>query len=168
MNIPEPDEPHHTYLENAQHKAKYYAQHTKVATLSEDAGLRIEALNGFPGVRTKEFVEECGGIQNAFAKLQAMLKDTDNMSASFICSAAIYIPLEDIWISAEGIDNGRISFPARGSDCFGFDPIYIPNGYDKTNAELGVAVKNQIGHRAKAIRGVLQGLKQHLSQQGVK
>lgn len=158
LNIPEPNEPHQTFMENAKHKAKYYADKTKFATLSEDTGLCINALEGFPGVRTKEFVGECGSLNKAFAKLEQMLHDAIDYTANFICAATIYIPQEDHYICFEATIPGRISFPARGTDGFGFDPIYIPDGYTKTMAELGENIKNQIGHRGKAIRGVMQAL----------
>lgn len=157
-NITEPDEPHNSYMENAKHKAKYYAEQTGIATLSEDSGLSIDALNGFPGVRTKEFVAECGSLEQAYAKLEAMLKNSNNYNASFICAATIYLPQQNQFICFEGKCSGKITFPPRGIECFGFDPIYIPNGYNNTMAELGEDLKNEIGHRGNAIRGLMQAL----------
>lgn len=162
MNIPEPEEPHDTHMGNAQHKAKYYAQHTKQATLSEDSGLCIEALNGFPGVRTKEFVEEYGGLPAAYAKLAELLLNTDNKRAYFICAATIYLPEQDIFISAEDTISGLISFPPRGNQGLGFDPIFIPNGFNNTMAELGDEVKNLLSHRAKAMRSLLQNMQEYM------
>src|SRR5687768_3052259 len=76
LDIPEPDEPYDTFAENALHKAKYYAQQTGLNTLSEDSGLCINALDGFPGVRTKEFKLESGGIDQACATLQQRLQNS--------------------------------------------------------------------------------------------
>jgi XTP/dITP diphosphohydrolase len=157
-SIAEPDEPYESFLENAIHKAKYYAKQTNLPTLSEDAGLCIEALDGFPGVRTKEFVVACGGIENAFAKLQQMLSSKHNMNAYFNCSAALYIPQLDQLITYEAQDIGRIIFPPQGTTGFGFDPIFIPTGYEQTMAELGEPIKNQISHRALAIKGLAEKL----------
>lgn len=162
LNIPEPDEPHSTFMQNAQHKAKYYAQKSGIPTLSEDSGLCIAALDGFPGVRSKEFVDECGGIEKAFAFLEQKLQHANNMQATFICAATIYLPDLDQFISFEAMDEGQISFPARGTQCFGFDPIYMPDGYTNTMAELGPSIKNQIGHRGKAIRGLLHNLQEYI------
>lgn len=162
LDIAEPDEPHNTFMQNAQHKAKYYAQRSGLPTLSEDSGLCIAALDDFPGVRSKEFVEECGGIEKAFAYLEQKLQHAKNMQAVFVCAATIYLPETDQFISFEAMDEGQISFPARGEQCFGFDPIYMPNGYTNTMAELGPSVKNQIGHRGKAIRGLLQNLQAYI------
>ena len=142
--IEEPDEPHESFMQNAAHKAKYYSKITQLPTLSEDAGLCIEALNGFPGVRTKEFTEECGGIQQAFKLIEDKLQPFSNKRAYFICAAALYIPQQDVLITYEARDYGVITFPPRGADGFGYDPVFIPEGFNNTMAELGLEIKNQI------------------------
>lgn len=157
-NIAEPDEPYDCFLKNAIHKVKYYAKYTKEATLAEDSGLSIEALNGFPGVRSKNLIEECGGVSNAFKKLEILLAGSKNNTAYFTSATALYIPSHDFLITHEAKDYGSISFPPRGDDGFGFDPIFIPKGYDKTFAELGVELKNKISHRAKSMRGLIEKL----------
>lgn len=159
INVDESEEPHDSFMENAVHKAKHYGNLTQETTLSEDSGLCIEALGGFPGVRTKEFVLECGGIHNAFQTLENKLKGYENRRAYFNCASVLYIPSKDILISHEDRDYGSICFPPRGEDGFAFDPIFIPEGYDKTFAELGVEVKNKISHRGRAIRGLIEKLK---------
>lgn len=166
FQIPEPPEPHATYMENAKHKAKYYSDLTGLPTLSDDAGLCINALNGFPGVNTKDFVIECGGLLQAFAKLEELLKDAPDLSAYFVCAAAIYIPQQHRYICFEAKDHGRMTFPPRGTNCFGFDPVYIPDGYNNSMAELGMELKNKIGHRGQAMRGVLDALQQSLQATG--
>jgi XTP/dITP diphosphohydrolase len=155
-NIPEPDEPHHTFMENAIHKAKHYAQHTKLPTLSEDSGLMIEALNGFPGVRTKDFAYECGGLLKTFIKLEEMLKDSGNYAACFTSATVLYLPSHDYLITHEAQDDGTLTFPPRGDDGFAFDPVFVPKGYDKTFAELGLEIKNKISHRAQAMQGLIE------------
>ena len=113
-NIQPPAEPHFTFTENSIAKAKYYATFTKQITLSEDSGLCINALNGFPGVNTKDFVVECGGILQAQQHLQQMLQKHNDLSAFFICVAALYIPQENRLITSEGTYHGKLSFPPRG------------------------------------------------------
>lgn len=162
-NNKEPEEPHESFMENAIHKAKHYAGLTKQATLSDDSGLCIEALDGFPGVRTKEFVEECGGINNAFLKLENLLKGQNNFRAYFNSATVLYVPAQDFLITHQEKDSGLIFFPPRGNAGFAFDPIFIPDGYTKTFAELGLVKKNQISHRAKAIQGLIKKLKVFLS-----
>lgn len=160
MDIPEPAEPYQTFMENARHKAQYYADYLGAPTLSEDAGLCIETLDDFPGVITKDFLVHCGSLEHAFANLEHMLIGKTNYSASFICAAALYIPIKKQFITCEGKVFGEISFPARGDKGFGFDPIFVPSGYNKTLAELGLELKNVIGHRAIAIRGIAKQLSQ--------
>jgi len=87
-------EPYTTFMENARHKAEYYANFTHAPTLSEDAGLCIEALDNFPGVYTKDFLIESGSLTNAFNNLRKMLTDNDNYAAHFVCAAALYLPNE--------------------------------------------------------------------------
>lgn len=125
-NVAEPDEPHNNFMENAIHKVKYYAKHTNEACLSEDSGLSIEALNGFPGVKSKDFIEECGGISNSFIKLEKLLSGQSNYSAYFNSATVLYIPSHDFLITHEAKDYGSISFPPRGEAGIAFDPIFVP------------------------------------------
>jgi XTP/dITP diphosphohydrolase len=163
-NISEPDEPHDSFMENAIHKAKYYAQHTNLPTLSEDSGLSIEALNGFPGVRTKDFGDKCGGMAKAFVKLAEMLKETDNYTACFNSAIVLYIPSHDYLITHEAKDDGMLTFPPRGDDGFAYDPVFVPKGYDKTFAELGLKIKNKISHRAQAMQGLIEKFRQFIAE----
>ncbi len=159
MNIPEPEEPYSTFMQNAKHKAKYYAGFTKGPTLSEDSGLCLEALDNYPGVYTKNFVEEVGGIENAYKELEQRLQKSGNYNAHLYCAAVVYLPDADELVTSEGKVYGKLSFPPRGSQGFAFDPIFMPDGYDKVMAELGYVVKNRIGHRAIAIAGLFEQLK---------
>jgi len=167
-NISEPDEPHQSFMENAIHKAKHYAQYTKLPTLSEDSGLSIEALNGFPGVRTKDFGTECDGRERGLAKtfirLAEMLKESGNYTACFNSATVLYIPSHDYLITHEAKDDGTLTFPPRGDDGFAYDPIFMPKGYDKTFAELGLEVKNKISHRAQAMQGLIEKFRQFLAE----
>ena len=166
-NIPEPDEPHQSFMGNAIHKAKYYAQYTNLPTLSEDSGLSIEALNGFPGVRTKEFGTECDGRERGLAKtfirLAEMLKETGNYTACFNSATVLYIPSYDYLITHEAKDDGTLTFPPRGDDGFAYDPVFVPKGYDKTFAELGLEIRNKISHRAQAMQGLIEKFRQFLA-----
>ncbi len=162
-DIAEPDEPFDTFILNACHKAKYYYKFTKTNTLSEDGGLCIEALDDFPGVRTKDFILECGGRERASLELEKMLAANENRKAYFICAVALYLADRDLMITHESICHGTLSFPARGDSGFGFDPIFIPNGYKETFGQLGVSVKNKIGHRAQAISGIAKQLTAYIN-----
>jgi XTP/dITP diphosphohydrolase len=158
FNIPEPDEPYHTFAENALHKANYYSKITGLQTLSEDSGLCINALNGFPGVRTKEFKEASGGIDAACTDLQNRLKNLPDHSAYLICAACIVLPETNKILTAEGRLNGTISNTPFKDHGFDFERIFIANGHDKTLADMDVRDKNQISHRYKAIKSVYEQL----------
>ncbi|MDR0740304.1 MAG: non-canonical purine NTP pyrophosphatase [Puniceicoccales bacterium] len=154
--LPEAEEPFESFLENAQAKAKHYADFTQMLTLSEDAGLCIRALNHFPGVHSKRFIAESGGLSNAFDRLEEMLSAKGDCRAEFVCVSAIYDPRSGRSFTGKGIMGGEILFPAKGTDGFGFDPIFVPDGYDRTIAELGISVKTVIGHRGKSVRALLE------------
>jgi XTP/dITP diphosphohydrolase len=154
--LPEAEEPFESFLENAKTKAKHYAKFTKMLTLSEDAGLCICALNNFPGTQSKRFIMESGGLQNAFGRLEEMLCSKSDRRAKFICVSVIYDPQSGQSFTGEGIMDGAIRFPAEGTSGFGFDPIFVPDGYDRTIAELGPSVKAVIGHRGQSIRALLE------------
>jgi len=154
--VEEPEEPHDNFMDNAIHKAKHYAKYTNEATFSEDSGLCIEALDNFPGVRTKEFIKESGSAQAAFVKIEQMLSGHSNYKASFSTACALYIPINNTLIVNEVKIYGAISFPPRGETGFGFDPIFIPDGYNQTFAELGMEIKNQLSPRSKATKKIAQ------------
>lgn len=156
--IKEPDEPYDSFLENAKHKALYYVKHTKLPTICDDSGLCIEVLNGFPGVRTKNFLERCGSLNNTFAELEKLLINYDNRRAYFQTAICLYVPEIRNFVISEARSYGYITFPARGSEGFGFDPIFIPEGYNKSLAELGVKIKNQVSHRSAAIKKLVIGI----------
>ena len=160
--IVEPDEPHDNFLANAIHKAKYYAHHTKEATFSEDSGFCIEALNGAPGVYSKDFIIEHGGVAQAFIQLEQMLANTDNYAAYMHSACAIYFPQTDVLITHEAQVHGTITFPPRGNPgSVDFDPIFIPKGATQTFAELGVEEKIKISHRTNAILGIVEKLRRY-------
>ena len=163
--ILEPDEPFDSLMDNAIHKAKYYAAHMNTLTLSEDSGLFIEALAGFPGVKTKDLITECGGRLQAFSKLKSLLSAHSHYTSYFSTAAALYIPSEALLITHEAREYGSIVFPPRGDAGFGFDPIFVPEGYEQSFAELGVEIKSKISHRAKALDGLMQKFQAFLKQE---
>ncbi len=157
-SIRPPEEPFASFSENACHKARYYGRILKQTTFSEDAGMCVSALNNFPGVKTKDFVQEQAGLKNAFAFLEKKLAQKANYQAYFVCAAALYSPETDSIITAEARVTGRLQFPARGNDGFGFDPIFVPDGHNQTFAELSTGVKNTISHRYRAIKKIIAQL----------
>ncbi|MDR1906678.1 MAG: non-canonical purine NTP pyrophosphatase [Puniceicoccales bacterium] len=152
----EAEEPFKSYKKNAQFKAMHYAKITKMLTLSEDAGLSIRSLNNFPGVHSKRFIAISGGLGHAFDQLEELLSIKKDCYAEFVCASVIYDPKSGQSFTGEGIMCGEIRFPAKGAHGFGFDPIFVPDGYEQTVAELGETVKMAIGHRGKSIRALLE------------
>ncbi len=157
FDIPEPDEPYDTFAENAFHKADYYCKITKLATLSEDSGLCINALNGFPGVRTKEFRVAAGNIEEACKELQFKLKNQADHSAYFISAACIILPNNKV-LTAEGRLNGSISSVPFKDQGFDFERIFVPAGHSQTLAELTEYHKNNNTHRYQAIKSLHEQL----------
>jgi XTP/dITP diphosphohydrolase len=161
--IREADEPFKTFSKNAQFKAKYYAQFTKMPTLSDDAGLQIRSLNNFPGIRSRRFIEESGGRQGAFDRLEQMLLAKEDRRAQFVCVSAIYDPQSGRSFTGKGVMRGELRFPAKGSYGFGFEPIFVPETYTQSVAELGETVKMLVGHRGKSLRILLDNYRRGLS-----
>lgn len=156
LKIAEPDEPYDNFLDNAIHKAKYYAQLTGMPALSDDSGLCINALDGFPNVETKRFATEAGGLVAAFKKLEEMLRMHPDKSAYFQAAIAIFDPVTEALITHEGRVDGDLIFTNDLGNGEAFDPIFQPLGYDQVLSKLGIAVKNEISHRARAMAGLLQ------------
>lgn len=143
-----------TYLANAISKATYYAQMTGEWVLADDSGLEVQALGGAPGVLSARYAGPNASDSERRLKLLSALAEVDDRRARFVCSAAIADSNGQIVKTAEGICEGIISHNPRGDSGFGYDPIFIPSGYDLTFGELSDEIKNQISHRAKAIRGL--------------
>lgn len=158
FNIAEPDEPYDTFVENALHKANYYCKSTGLQTLSEDSGLCINALGGFPGVRTKEFRDSSKGIAEACVDLQERIRGLSDHSAYFISAACIVQPNANEPLIAEGRLEGKITLAPFKDHGFDFERIFVPNGYNITLAAMDMRDKSKISHRYKAIEGLYKQL----------
>jgi len=146
-----------TFEDNAIKKARGYYEQTGISTLAEDSGLIVTVLGGAPGVYSSRFA---GGAKDDYQnnlKLLETLKDKENRNAQFICCAALVLGQEDTEIF-KGILSGQIAREMKGNSGFGYDPVFIPDGYNKTLAELGEKVKNKISHRKQAITSALDFL----------
>lgn len=138
-----------TLEENALMKARYIYQHYHTDCFADDTGLEVEALNGAPGVHSARYASGDGHDSEAnMRKLLQELEGVENRKARFRTVFALIVNGKEHLF--EGIVNGTIIKVRRGTSGFGYDPIFIPNGYDKTFAELGNDIKNRISHRAIA------------------
>jgi XTP/dITP diphosphohydrolase len=150
-----------TFAENARLKAAGYARQTGLTALADDSGLEIAALDGRPGVLSARY----GGIDSGFDKKMArLLEELANVPdkfrrARFVCSIAVASSTGRIMHQAAGICNGLIASQPRGNRGFGYDPLFIPDGYDRTFGELSGAVKSKISHRANAFRTIIPFLR---------
>ena len=141
-----------TYEENAIKKASTLAEYTGCLTIADDSGLEVDALDGAPGVHSARYAGENASDRDRVVKLLDALQNVpdDRRSGRFICAMAIADPLAQVLV-VRGVCEGRIIRMPRGTEGFGYDPVFVPVGYDKTFAELGDEIKNQISHRAKAL-----------------
>ncbi len=162
VDIPETGE---TLEENALEKARYVFDHYGMSVFSDDTGLEVEALGGAPGVHTARYAGGEGHDAEANTrKLLREMADKDNRRARFRTAIALITtapdnsPAEPPTHLFEGIVEGEITREKRGEKGFGYDPVFQPEGYDKTFAELGVEVKNQISHRARAVQKLVKYL----------
>ena len=150
-----PDETGATFAENSLIKAKEAWKLSHDWSLADDSGLCIDALGGKPGIYSARYAE------TAPKRIERVLKELDgveNRKAHFICSMTLINPQGEVALACEGICKGQIIKEAKGVNGFGYDPIFLPDGYDKTIAELPEDEKNRISHRYKALEQVLKYL----------
>lgn len=146
IDIPEP---HDTLEENAREKAVTIYHITDTACFSEDTGLEVFSLNGEPGVHSARYAGEEKSFEKNIAKLLDKLKDKEDRSAQF--RAVICLIIEGNIDFFESECKGRIIAEKKGEEGFGYDPVFIPDGTDKTFAEMGMEEKNKYSHRRKAV-----------------
>ena len=156
FNVPEAPEPHCTFIENALAKARHASLATGLPALADDSGLCLEALEGAPGVHSAYFCGERDDEKNN-AHVLKTLKQYENRFAHYYCCLVLVRKHDDPQpLIAEGIWAGQILKKARGSNGFGYDPIFMDNMTGKSAAELSPEVKNKISHRGQALRKMLR------------
>lgn len=144
---------------NAIQKAQYIVDHYAMNCFSEDTGLEVKALNNEPGIYSARYA---GAAKNAEDNMNLLLKnlsDQTDRSAQFRTVVALY--LNGNMHTFEGICKGKIIEQKRGDHGFGYDPIFVPEGYEQTFAELDKTTKNEISHRGKAVRKLIAFLKEN-------
>tara|TARA_B110000305_G_C19258964_1_gene548555 strand:- start:48 stop:623 length:576 start_codon:yes stop_codon:yes gene_type:complete len=142
-----------TIEENAAFKAKFICSNFNVNVFADDTGLEVQSLNGRPGVHSARYAgSECNTEKN-ITKLLNELKNNKNRKARF--KTIIALILNNKFYQFEGIINGEILSSKKGNKGFGYDPIFKPDGYDKSFAELSIEIKNKISHRAIAVNKLI-------------
>lgn len=161
MDLPEPEETEDTFVGNARIKAHAASKATGLPALSDDSGITIDALDGAPGVYTADWAETGNGrdfmmaMSRANDEINAKGPDAPR-SAQFRCTLVLAWPdgHDEVF---EGVMSGSLVWPIRGEGGFGYDPMFMPDGYDVTCAEMPKEEKNQISHRGRAVSDFVQG-----------
>jgi len=152
---PEVEEPHDTYLRNALEKAHAVAQALGIPAVADDSGLEVDALGGAPGPRSARYAGQGATDADNRHQLLAALKGIPGAgrSARFRCVAAVAWP-GGRELHAEGACEGVLETKERGSGGFGYDPLFVPEGWARTMAELEPGEKDRISHRGRAFRAL--------------
>tara|TARA_B100000029_G_scaffold46097_1_gene42537 strand:+ start:2994 stop:3590 length:597 start_codon:yes stop_codon:yes gene_type:complete len=158
FNILSPEETGDSYEKNSLIKASFYSKKTNLICLADDSGLEVDLLNGQPGIYSSRWSGEKNNfnlaIDKIFAKMNEINKDWINFNtAKFICCMTLFWPNGKSY-SSLGIVKGKISAKKRGTNGFGYDPIFIPEGYNQTFGEMKYELKMSIDHRSKAFIGI--------------
>ena len=170
LNLPEPEETGTTFEENAELKAVAASRASGLLALADDSGLVVPALDGAPGVYSARWAGESKDFGIAMARVEQELKDRGTTAtgtkAYFVCVLSLAYPIDTVSDMRGEIRNirgevhGSLTFPPRGSKGFGYDPIFVPDGYAQTFGQINPEVKNHMSHRAKAF----QNMRDYLSK----
>ena len=154
-DMPQVAETGSTFAENALLKARAVAAHTGLPAVADDSGLCVDALNGMPGVLSARWSGRHGDDEANLRLLLAQLADVpaDRRAAHFACAAALVLPsgAEEV---TEGTVHGWLTDAPRGTNGFGYDPIFVPDSLDVTTAQMPAEEKDAISHRGKALRAL--------------
>ncbi len=162
FGVSEAEEPHQTFVENALAKARHAARHTGLPALADDSGLCVAALGGEPGVHSARFAGEPKDDARNNALLVERLQGVADRSAHYACVMVLVRHADDPEpIIADGRWHGEIIDTPRGAGGFGYDPYFLVPSFGRTAAELGAAEKNAISHRGRALRRLLELLREN-------
>ena len=151
LGLPEPDETETTFVGNALLKARAAADASGFVALADDSGLSVTALEGQPGIYSARWAGPGKDFAVAMRKVEARLEEAgaEDFSAWFTCALAVAWPNGPA-VVVEGRVDGTLSFPPRGDRGFGYDPIFTPEGHDRTFGEMAPEEKDGMSHRARA------------------
>ena len=155
--LPEVEETGTTFLENATLKAVEISKQVDGLILSDDSGLEVDALGGEPGVYSSRYAGEAGNDAANNKKLLHELQGEDSRTARFRC-VMVLAQDGEVLTSFDGAVEGRMLSELHGEGGFGYDPLFVPDGYDQTFSQLSEGIKNQLSHRAVAMQKVVAWL----------
>ena len=156
-----------TFADNALLKARAIAEYTGLPAVADDSGLTVDALNGMPGILSARWAGKHGDDRANLDLVLGQLADASMRGGAFVCVAAFVVPdgaggkrVAGEWTTT-GVLPGRITREPRGANGFGYDPIFVPAGLDKTTAELAPEEKDAISHRGRAFRAIAVHIAAH-------
>lgn len=160
FDIPEPEEPHATFIENALAKARHASSLSGLPALADDSGLCVDALDGAPGVRSARFAGEPRSDERNNDRLLELLARSENRKARYYCVLVLLRhALDPQPLIAEGEWCGEILRERRGTGGFGYDPLFLDPLLGQSGAELPMDEKNRVSHRGKALRLLVEKLR---------
>lgn len=159
-DLPDVEETGSTFAANAMLKARAVSEFTGLPAVGDDSGLCVDALNGMPGILSARWSGTHGNDQANLALLLAQISQvpTDRRGASFICAAA-YVHPDGTEFVVEGQMSGTLIDAPVGTNGFGYDPIFVPQGHQITSAQMSAELKDSISHRGKALTALVDQLK---------
>lgn len=157
LGLPEPEETGTTFAENACLKAQAACRASGLPALADDSGLCVRALDGAPGIYSARWAEPNRNFQIAMERVHQQLGSATDQSAFFVCVLALAFP-DGQTETFEGRVDGQIVWPPRGTQGFGYDPIFVPDGFSKTFSEMGPGEKDRLSHRRRAFDTLVKGL----------
>lgn len=156
FNIPSPDETEDTFIGNAELKARFYGNLTGMPALADDTGICIDALDGFPGVYTANWISEHGDPETLITKVEKEITDSDTKTAKAVCALSLYWPADGHMESFLGEAKGELDFSFKNIPGPGFTRIFIPNGYKKPYALLNFKQRSKVSHRGRAFAKLIK------------
>ena len=159
LDLADVEETGNTFEENASLKALAASKASGLPAIADDSGLCIHALHDEPGIYSARYAKKMGGYKEAFADVLKRLKNQKDKTAHFMCVLVLAFPNGRTKVYNGRVD-GQIVSPKEGQNGFGFDPIFMPDGYTQTFAQLSDAKKNQISHRGKAMSAFIKDFKE--------
>ena len=175
LPLPEVDETGDSFAANALLKARSGVAATGLACVADDSGLVVDALGGEPGIHSARYAgmagEECGRQARDSANLDLVLRRLEGVpdpqrTARFVCAAVLALP-DGHHEVVEGAVEGRLLTGPRGNGGFGYDPIFLPDGHDRTTAEMSADEKHAISHRGTAFRALRPSIAAHLTTRAI-
>jgi len=165
LGLPEPEEIGNTFIDNADLKAREAADLSGLPALADDSGLAVDALHGLPGIFSARWAEDADGNRDFSRAMERVWREVEaagpeaGRDAHFACALSLAWPDDGQVQSFEGRVDGTLTWPPRGQKGFGYDPMFLPAGYDQTFGEIDPEIKHRISHRANAFRRLVSALR---------